>query len=179
MSEFIVRAVEVTSVDPNECRIKALRAVDFVPAQSDLKYAPVPEVFVYMDGYNWEGEERSRMMFSWTENTLRRMDKLGIMFPVSASLHGPILLPSIENASEFVPVWYTTKLDLRSIAKLVKVGPLVDELMTGVLPDATLSYEDRRFIAWHHKAKTAEYGRAVKARLREGVPESELVKWDV
>lgn len=180
--KFTVCGVEVSSVDPNQEWFKALQTVDFVPAPLNPKYVPVPESFVYTDDRTFWQKGEEQAVFAWTENTLRLMDRFGISFPVSVSLHGPIMLPSKYDASVAVPVWYSTGFnwnggwDIR--AAVTRIG---DEFMAGTLA-YKLSFEDRRFLATHYPIWRSNapkgYVAAVHERLREGVPKSELAKWD-
>jgi hypothetical protein len=175
MSEFTVRAVQVRRVYESSESWIGLEPVEFVPVKEVRKFAPVVEPFSF---------DTNRLTVpAWTEDALRRMDKLGIPFPVSVSLYGPILLPSIDDASMFVPVWYSTGFNWQGgFDIIVAAVRIVDELMAGTLADELLSYEDRRFLAWHYPSwrnAPQEYNDAVDKRLREGVRESEQVMSDV
>lgn len=178
--KFTVCGVEVSSVDPDEEWVKALETVDFVPAPLNPKYVPVPESFMYTDDRTFWQKGEEQAVFAWTENTLRLMDRLGISFPISVSLHGPIMLPSKYDASATVPVWYSTGFDWNGGWNVTAaVARIVDEFMAGTLA-YELSFEDRRFLATHYPVwgkYPLKYKIAAQKRLREGVPESELVKW--
>jgi hypothetical protein len=84
-------------------------------------------------------------MLGWTEEML---DKLGIAFPVSVSLHGPVLVPSADGV---VPVWYAT--DFRWLDDLTLTDGavrVVDALMGGLSVDELLSFDDKRFLSWFY-----------------------------
>jgi hypothetical protein len=99
-------------------------------------------------------------------------------------LYGPIMMPSEEDVSKVVPVWYSVGFNWQGGWTILKaVVRIVDELMDGTLADEALSHEDRRFLAGHYRSwgnnAPLYYQDAVHERLWEGVRESELVKWDV
>lgn len=144
---MVVRGFELGSVQPDDASWFILWPVDFVPELGDDEFVAAPEAFPY-PGVYMGGEPA---VYAWTEETLRRMDKLGIAFPVAASLHGPVMLPSAKDDSVLVPVWYSVRDDADGVSSIADaVAWLVENLMTGSVADEVLSGEDKRFLAAHY-----------------------------
>lgn len=158
MSE-IVRGFKLSRVHPNNTSWVALKAAYVLPANSEDRFVAVSEPFE-SPSYN--------SVFAWTEHALRMMDRLGIPFPVSVSLHGPVMMPSAADVSEFVPMWYSTGFHWKGGFDIsAAVVRIVDELVAGALADDALSYEDRRFLISHYPSGLESYPDAME-RLREG-----------
>lgn len=169
MSERVIRGVEAVSVNPRQAWMVGLEPTSSVPAEDDEYFVPIPEPFTSDD-----------LVYAWTEDALHRMDKLGIVFPVSVSLCGPVMLPSKENFSDLIPVWYSTGFDWKGGWTIGgSVVRIVDEFMDGTLADEVLSFEDRRFLAAHYRPWSGNGSRyyldEVHVRLWEGVKEGSNV----
>lgn len=143
-----MRGFEFKSVQPDDADWLVLWPVDFVPAAGDEEFVAAPEAFPY-PGVYMGGEPA---VYAWTEATLLRMDKLGIAFPVAASLCGPVMLPSAKDDSVLVPVWYSVRDDADGAASSIAdaVTWLVENLMAEDVTDEMLSGEDKRFLASHY-----------------------------
>lgn len=174
MSEMVVRGLKLRRVYPGSPSWVGLGPVEVIPVEEVEQFAAV-EPFTF--------DTQGLTVPAWTEDALRRMDKLGIAFPVSVSLQGPVMLPSEKDISEVVPVWYSTGFHWQGgFDIIVAAVRIVDELMAETLPDEVLSFEDRRFLSWHYPTwwdAPQKYKDAVSERLWAGVKESERVMSDV
>lgn len=166
MSEVVVRGFKLSRVYPNNTSWVVLNAAYVLPANSEDRFAAVSEPFK-LPSYT--------SVFAWTEHALRMMDRLGIAFPVSVSLYGPVMMPSAADVSEVVPMWYSTGFHWKGGFDIsAAVVRIVDNLIAGAFADDAFSYEDRRFLISHYPSDLESYPDAMK-RLREGMKEGSHV----
>lgn len=171
--EFTVHGFELSMVPPRDYSWFTLFPVNYLPDEDGDEewFVPVLETFTHANTVDVR-VDGGPVVFAWTENTLQMMDKLGLSFPVSVSLRGPVSMVSSDDGTSAVQVWYSTWCGLKAAEKLADGAFwLVEELMAKRLPVDMFSYEERRFLSWHYpsqRVSSRRYGSIMNRLLDEG-----------
>lgn len=170
--EFTVHGFELSQVPPRDYSWFTLLPVELPPSEEERGdwFVPIPEPFTHPNttGVRMQGMP---VVFAWTKNTLQMIDRLGLAFPVSVSLRGPVSMVSSADGRSVVQVWYSTWSGVEAAEKLEDGAFwLVEELMAKRLKVNVFSYEERRFLVEHYpsqRVSSRRYGSIMNRLLDE------------